>query len=130
GSELAEKIAAVREHWDEFDYFFLHYKDADEAGENGDFDAKCHALARFDAQVPALQGLGADVLMIAGDHSTPALLGGHSWHPVPFLLHSRSVREGSAANFNEQECLKGALGVFPAVDVMPLAMAHAGRLAK
>ena len=130
GPELAEKIVAIKESWDRYDYFYLHFKAADEAGEDGDFDAKCHALERFDSQVPALHGLGADVLMVAGDHSTPALLAGHSWHPVPFLLHSNLVREGYAMNFNEQECVRGSLGIFPAVDVMPLAMAHAGRLAK
>ncbi len=128
--DLAEQIETVRTNWDAYDYFFVHYKPTDAAGEDGDFEAKCHALERFDAHVPDLLGLGADALIVAGDHSTPALMAAHSWHPVPFLLHSNFVREGNAMHFNEQECLKGALGIFPAVDVMPIAMAHAGRLAK
>ncbi|MCC7366376.1 MAG: 2,3-bisphosphoglycerate-independent phosphoglycerate mutase [Dehalococcoidia bacterium] len=127
---MEEQIRVVREKWDEFDYFFVHYKKTDAAGEDGDFERKCHALAEFDQYVPALLDLGADVLMIAGDHSTPALMAAHSWHPVPFLLHSRYCREGGAEHFNEQECLKGSLGRFPAVDVMPLAMAHAMRFEK
>ncbi|MGE5595144.1 MAG: 2,3-bisphosphoglycerate-independent phosphoglycerate mutase [Hyphomicrobiales bacterium] len=127
---LEEQLHVIRERWDEFDYFFVHYKKTDAAGEDGDFERKCHALAEFDSYVPQFLDLGADVLMIAGDHSTPALMAAHSWHPVPFLLHSQYCREGNAKGFNEQECLKGSLGIFPAVDVMPLAMAHAMRFQK
>lgn len=127
---LPEQIHRVRERWDDFDYFFVHYKKTDAAGEDGNFEAKVHALNEFDTFVPDLLSLGADVLMIGGDHSTPALMAAHSWHPVPFLLYSEFVREGNAQHFNEQECLKGSLGIFPAMDVMPMAMAHAGRFQK
>lgn len=127
---LPEQLQAVRDRWDEFDFFFVHYKKTDAAGEDGDFERKVHALHEFDHFVPEILGLNADVLMIAGDHSTPALMAAHSWHPVPFLLHSKYAREGNCQHFNEQECIKGSLGVFPAVDVMPLAMAHAMRLQK
>lgn len=127
---MTEQIHLIRQNWDNYDYFFVHYKKTDAAGEDGDFEQKCHALEEFDSYVPELLALGADVLMIAGDHSTPALMAAHSWHPVPFLLHSNYCREGNAMHFNEQECIKGSLGIFPAVDVMPLAMAHAMRFAK
>jgi 2,3-bisphosphoglycerate-independent phosphoglycerate mutase len=127
---LPDQIQQIRARWDDFDYFFVHYKKTDAAGEDGNFEAKVHALREFDTFVPELLSLGADVFMVAGDHSTPALMAAHSWHPVPFLLHSSYCREGNAEGFNEQECLKGSLGIFPAKEVMPLAMAHAGRLAK
>ena len=127
---MEEQLAVARERWDEFDYFFIHYKKTDAAGEDGDFLRKVHALEEFDTHVPGLTGLGADVLMIAGDHSTPALMAAHSWHPVPFMLHSPFARGGSVQHFTERECLGGSLGIFPAVEAMPLAMAHAGRLQK
>jgi len=127
---MEEQIQRVRDEWDNYDFFFLHYKKTDAAGEDGDFERKMQALQEFDAYVPALIELGADVLMIGGDHSTPALMAAHSWHPVPFLLHSSYCREGNARSFAEQECVRGSLGIFPAVDVMPLAMAHAMRLEK
>ena len=127
---MEEQLAVARERWDEFDYFFIHYKKTDAAGEDGDFLGKVHALEEFDTHVPGLTGLGADVLMIAGDHSTPALMAAHSWHPVPFMLHSPFARGGSVQHFTERECLGGSLGIFPAVEAMPLAMAHAGRLQK
>ena len=127
---MEEQLAVARERWDEFDYFFIHYKTTDAAGEDGDFIAKVHALEEFDTHVAGLTDLGADVLMIAGDHSTPALMAAHSWHPVPFLLNSPFARGGSVQHFTERECLGGSLGIFPAVEAMPLAMAHAGRLQK
>ncbi len=130
GSSYEDEIETMREHWDEFDFFFIHYKAADAAGEDGDFERKVDALEAFDQAVPKLHELGADVLMIAGDHSTPALLAGHSWHPVPFLMHAKTARSDETDAFNERACLRGSFGIFPASDVMPLAMAHAGRLTK
>ena len=130
GGTFAEQIASVREHWDRFDFFFLHYKPTDTAGEDGDFAAKVARIEEADAQLPAILELRPDVLMIAGDHSTPAVMAGHSWHPVPFLLHAPQVRFQAGATFDEESCARGALGTFPAKEALPLAMAHAGRLTK
>ena len=130
GTTYDEEIETLRRHWDEFDFFFIHYKPADTAGEDGDFDAKVAALEAFDNAVPKLQKLAPDVLMVAGDHSTPAILAAHSWHPVPFLLHSSRSRKDGVTAFNETACLQGALGIFPATEALPEAMACAGRLAK
>lgn len=127
---LPEQLDMLKRCWDDYDYFFVHYKKTDAAGEDGDFERKTHAVEEFDAWLPGLLALEPDVLMVAGDHSTPSLMAAHSWHPVPFLLHSKYCRQGAASNFNETECLKGSLGIFPAVEVMPLAMAHAMRLEK
>lgn len=130
GSTYDDEIATLRDCWNDFDFFFIHYKYADSAGEDGNFDAKMKALEAFDKVVPNLQALGADVLMVAGDHSTPAAMAGHSWHPVPFLLQAKNIRRDDVDSFNERACLRGALGTFPASEVMPLAMAHAGRFTK
>lgn len=130
GSSLGEQIASLRAHWDQFDFFFLHYKSTDSAGEDGDFAAKVARIEEVDAQLPAVLDLWPDVLMIAGDHSTPAVMAGHSWHPVPFLLHAPQVRFHTGATFDEESCARGALGIFPAKEALPLAMAHAGRLTK
>jgi 2,3-bisphosphoglycerate-independent phosphoglycerate mutase len=130
GGSQRSQLDQLSERWDQFDFFFYHFKRADAAGEDGDFGAKVAALEELDGLIPDLRGLGADVMMVAGDHSTPAVLAGHSWHPVPFLIHSRYARPDDVSRFNERACRAGALGVFPAVDVMPLAMANAGRLLK
>jgi 2,3-bisphosphoglycerate-independent phosphoglycerate mutase len=124
------QLEAMRARWAEFDFFFYHYKKADAAGEDGDFRGKVDALEEFDALIPSLRALEPDVMIVAGDHSTPALMAGHSWHPVPFLLWSRESPPDDVYEFNETACRAGALGIFPAKDALSLAMAHAGRLMK
>jgi 2,3-bisphosphoglycerate-independent phosphoglycerate mutase len=130
GGTQRSQLDQLREHRDDFDFFFYHFKRADAAGEDGNFHAKVAALEEFDALIPDLIGLGADVMMVAGDHSTPAVLAGHSWHPVPFLIRSPYIRPDEVRRFTEASCRNGSLGIFPAVDVMPTAMANAGRLLK
>jgi 2,3-bisphosphoglycerate-independent phosphoglycerate mutase len=130
GVTLEDELKTLRAHWEEFDFFFLHFKRADAAGEDGDFQAKIGALEAADAVIPALREMEPDVLMVAGDHSTPSMLAAHSWHPVPFALCSRWCRPDRTEEFNELACAAGSLGTFPATEVMPLAMAHARRLTK
>lgn len=111
-------------------FYFLHVKDTDSRGEDGDFDAKVDALEEVDALVPLIRETEPDVLVVTGDHSTPAILSRHSWHPVPVLMHAATVRRDPVTRFDEEACLQGALGIRPAHHVMGLALAHAGRLQK
>ena len=111
-------------------FFFIHYKPADAAAEDGDFDAKVLALEELDRYIPRLLELEPDVLMLVGDHSTPSIMAAHSWHPVPFLLRSQWTRGEGVEAFNERTCAQGSLGTIGAVNVMPLALAHSGKLTK
>ena len=130
GRTFAEEIDTLREHYEDHDFFYVHYKPADAAGEDGDFDAKVKSLEDLDAHIPSLLELNPDALMVAGDHSTPAIYGGHSWHPVPFLVHSRwTLGEGVDA-FSERAFAAGPLGSIPAAQAMLLGLAHAGKIAK
>jgi 2,3-bisphosphoglycerate-independent phosphoglycerate mutase len=130
GPGIEDCIATVKENWNRFDYFFVHYKYTDTAGEDRDFERKVAKLEEVDAAIPSLLALKPDVLMVAGDHSTPAVQGVHSWHPVPFLMRAPWTRTDACDAYNEVALQKGSLGTFPAVDSLPLAMAHAGRLTK
>jgi 2,3-bisphosphoglycerate-independent phosphoglycerate mutase len=130
GRNWAEQVEALRQHWDAYDFFFLHYKYTDAAGEDGDFARKVERIEEFDAQIGAVADLKPDVMIITGDHSTPAALRSHSWHPVPVLLAARSCRPDAATAFGEAQCLQGGLGQIEAKYLLPLALAHAGRLAK
>lgn len=130
GPALEDSIATLRENWGRFDYFFVHYKYTDTAGEDGDFDRKVAKFEEVDTAVRSLIELEPDVLMIAGDHSTPALMAAHSWHPVPFMLRSKWMRADECGMFSETELRRGSLGTFPAKEALPLAMAHAGRFKK
>ena len=130
GPGLDDSIATVRKNRDQFDYFFMHYKYTDTAGEDGDFERKVAKLEEVDAAIPSLLALKPDVLMVAGDHSTPAVLAAHSWHPVPFMMRAPWTRTDACDAFNEVALQTGSLGTFPAVEALPLALAHAGRLTK
>ncbi|MFO8149053.1 MAG: 2,3-bisphosphoglycerate-independent phosphoglycerate mutase [Trueperaceae bacterium] len=125
------RIDAAERHWADHDYFFLHEKPIDAAGEDGDFDRRVDLIERIDAAVPRLLALEPDVLVVTGDHSTPARLKAHSWHPVPVLLHAASARPDAVERFSERACIAGALGPrLPAPALLPLALGHAGRLRK
>jgi 2,3-bisphosphoglycerate-independent phosphoglycerate mutase len=130
GTSWAQQTEALRRHWEDFDFFFLHYKYTDAAGEDGDFRRKVQCIEEFDGQLPNVIELGPDVLIVTGDHSTPAKLRNHSWHPVPVLLAADSCRPDEVHSFGERPCLQGGLGQLEAKYLLPLALAHAGRLAK
>ncbi|HAL61425.1 MAG TPA: phosphoglycerate mutase, partial [Chloroflexi bacterium] len=128
--DIRGEFAALRERYQEFDYFFLHVKEPDSRGEDGDFDAKVRILEEVDALVPEITRLNPDVLVVTGDHSTPAKLRSHSWHPLPVLLHSTYARVDEVGRFDEISCARGGLGRQPMVNLMSLALAHALRMTK
>jgi 2,3-bisphosphoglycerate-independent phosphoglycerate mutase len=127
---IDEEIGALRNCYKEHDFFFIHFKKTDSAGEDGDFGRKVKAIEEVDVALPQLFDLKPDVIVVTSDHSTPALLKGHSWHPVPFLLYSQWCRADGLTRFTESTCASGSLGNFSALDIMPLAMANALKLTK
>ncbi len=128
GDRPRHEISALVQAWDDFDFFFIHIKKTDSYGEDGDFDAKIHEIEAVDAEIPRILELGAGALIITGDHSTPAALGSHSWHPVPTLLWSPQAMPDAVQSFGERACAAGHLGICHATTLIPQAMAHAGRL--
>ncbi len=122
-------VAILERHFGSFDFYFIHFKDTDSRGHDGDFDGKVAAIEEVDALLPRITELGADVLIVTGDHSTPTLYGEHTWHHVPTLVASKWARP-SAEVFGESSCREGDLGVVPGKDLMALALAHAVRLDK
>ena len=121
---------AVTAHYNEYDFFFLHVKDTDKAGEDGDYDEKKKAVERVDRLVARLDDLPEKVVIVTGDHSTPSQMSAHSHHPVPFMIQGRLVRPDGVRSFGETACAGGSLGRFPATQILPLALASAGRLKK
>ena len=130
GTTLAEQVDALGRDWQTDDFFFLHYKYTDAAGEDGDFERKVACIQEVDAQIPRILDLGPDVLIVTGDHSTPCVMRNHSWHPVPVALAAATCLPDEVTAFGERPCLRGGLGQIEAKYLLPLAMAHAGRLAK
>jgi 2,3-bisphosphoglycerate-independent phosphoglycerate mutase len=130
GITIADEFAALEKFWNDYDFFYLHIKKTDTYGESGDFNAKVKVIEEVDSFIPRVMALNPDVVIVGGDHSSPAVLRSHSWHPVPTLLYSKYVREDGIKEFGERACSRGSLGVFSAQEIMPLALANAGRLAK
>jgi len=127
----ADEFKLVAEHWHDYDFFFVHVKPTDSRGEDGDFEGKRSVIEGVDRVLPSLLELNPDVLVITGDHSTPAQLRSHSWHPVPTLLWApKSHLPDASREYGEREAQKGGLGHFRASDLMPLMLAHALRLEK
>lgn len=128
--KISHALAFVQKKWEDYDYFFIHVKKTDSYGEDGNFEGKVKILEETDRYLPMITGLNPDVLVVTGDHSTPALLSGHSWHPVPFLLYSRYTRHDSTARFTEMNCARGSLGRFPLRYGLSMMLAHGRRLKK
>lgn len=130
GQELPDLIDTLEKHYQDFDFFYVHVKKADSAGEDGNFKAKKEAIEETDGYIPRLLALHSDVLVVTSDHSTPSLLKSHSWHPNPFLLFAKTALSDKVTQFTEKECSQGFLGRFRAIYAMPLMLAHAGKLKK
>lgn len=131
GESPEDEFAALAKVWGDYDFFFVHVKKTDSKGEDGDFEGKAAIIEGVDQALPRLLDLKPDVLILTGDHSTPARLRTHSWHPVPYLFWApATIRPDDQTQFGERACARGGLGTFPALDTMPLALAHAGRLEK
>ncbi|MCJ7663602.1 MAG: 2,3-bisphosphoglycerate-independent phosphoglycerate mutase [Desulfobacterales bacterium] len=130
GEGIADEFKTLKQHYQRLDYFFLHVKKTDSYGEDGNFEKKVEVIEEVDRHIPVLLELDPDVIAVTGDHSTPALLKGHSWHPNPFMLCSRYERIDDVKEFTEAACAKGGLGRFLAVYEMPLMLAAALKLEK
>jgi 2,3-bisphosphoglycerate-independent phosphoglycerate mutase len=130
GTKLEDEINTLRENFKKYDFFFMHIKQTDTAGEDGDFNRKVSVLEQIDAALPYLIKLKPEVLVVTGDHSTPAVLSSHSWHAVPVLLCSKYCRTDAVTEFSEKACLAGGLGRIHATEIMPLALANALKLTK
>jgi 2,3-bisphosphoglycerate-independent phosphoglycerate mutase len=128
--DLNDQAEALKHHWDRYDFFFVHHKYADSRGEDGDFQAKVAEIERVDAFVPQIMARHPDVLIVTGDHSTPATMKSHSYHPIPFLLHGRNTRPDEVSEFGERPCAKGLWGIIPGVMLVQLALAYADKLSK
>jgi 2,3-bisphosphoglycerate-independent phosphoglycerate mutase len=130
GDTFSNEVDSLIKQFPSYDFFYIHYKDADAAGEDGNFEAKVTALENLDTHIPQIRDLNPDVLIIAGDHSTPSIMASHSWHPVPFCLWSNLTQGEGVDSFDEKSFRNGSLGTIAAVDIMTLALSHAGKLTK
>lgn len=127
---IEEEIQSLKANYDNYNFFFIHIKYTDSRGEDGQFAEKIKVIEQVDTFIPEISALNPDVLVVTGDHSTPAVMSGHSWHPVPVLLSAHNCRQDLATTFGERGCITGGLGRMPMKYIMGVALAHAGKLQK
>lgn len=130
GDTIESEFDTLTSNYDNFDFFYLHIKKTDSYGEDGNFEDKVKIIEEVDKQIPKVLKLSFDCIVITGDHSTPALIKGHSWHPVPFLLVSKYLIPDGIKLFSEKNCKNGGLGQFFSVEAMPLMLGNARKLEK
>jgi len=130
GNTLGDLFSTLQNHFEEYDFISLHVKHIDTAGEDKNFNQKVELIEQLDRHIETMIKLKPDVTVVTSDHSTPAIMGLHSWHPVPVIISSPWCRPDGITKFSEYNCLKGSLGRFPATHLMPLAMAYAQKLGK
>lgn len=127
---ISEQFERYLAEYDNYDFFFIHFKYTDMYGEDGNFEAKKKAIEQFDAALPILLKKRPDVLAITGDHSTPCPMKGHSWHPQPVLLTSACSGSDKLERFTETGANLGSLGVFEAKYLIRYMQANAGMFDK
>jgi 2,3-bisphosphoglycerate-independent phosphoglycerate mutase len=127
---IEAEIDALPKAFEGADFVYLHIKQTDTAGEDGDFDRKAAVIEAFDALLPRVEEASFNVAIVTGDHCTPSLMKAHSWHPVPVLMRGGTTYVDDTKEFGETACRRGALGRFPAKLLLQQALAAAGRLDK
>jgi 2,3-bisphosphoglycerate-independent phosphoglycerate mutase len=127
---LDAQAKALKTAWDSHDFFFIHHKTTDSKGEDGDFDAKVKEIEKVDAFLPSVLALKPDIIIVTGDHSTPAIARAHTSHPVPFMVAGDGVRADGTQKFGERACARGIWGTIPGQALMRIALAYTGKLKK
>ena len=130
GDNFEDLIKYYKEYFAEYDYFYIHYKYTDKAGEDGDFLKKVRYIEELDSLIPEILSTNPDVFVVTADHSTPSYWKQHSWHPNPTLVYSKYAGADDRNKFTEKECKYGYLGLIYAYHLMPVVLANAGRLKK
>jgi 2,3-bisphosphoglycerate-independent phosphoglycerate mutase len=130
----SDSIASLFETYIQFrkkyDFFYIHVKGTDQAGEDGDLESKIDCIEKIDQGLSILLENKPDVLAITGDHSSPCAMRSHSWHPVPILIHSDFCGADPIYQFHENACNNGSLGFFESKYLMGLLLANSKRLDK
>jgi 2,3-bisphosphoglycerate-independent phosphoglycerate mutase len=123
-----EQLSQLEAHYQDYDFFFVHIKETDTLGHRGDFSGRVSLLETIDTHFQACVDLGFDVVILTGDHSTPAVVGEHTHHPVPTLVWSEKGLVDPVKAYSEIDVLGGSLGTMAARDLLAYGLAEAGRL--
>jgi 2,3-bisphosphoglycerate-independent phosphoglycerate mutase len=59
GSDIKDEIETLKVNFGDYDFFYVHVKDTDSSGEDGDFQRKVEVIQEFDSYVPSILDLEA-----------------------------------------------------------------------
>ncbi|MGB9589187.1 MAG: phosphoglycerate mutase, partial [Armatimonadota bacterium] len=98
------------------DFVMVHVEAPDEAGHNGDIEAKIQAIEAVDKRVLGvlLDGLSQVKqfrIMVVPDHVTPIAIRTHASEPVPFALYSSFEAESTDLPFDERAVVESDLRI-------------------
>jgi len=120
-----EEFEKYLAEYDNYNYFFIHVKGTDMAGEDGNFDQKVAVIEEVDRTLPVLLQKKPMVLAVTGDHSTPVPMKSHSWHPQPVMIHGPVSGSDKLDRFTETNANRGSLGIFKSRNLIRYMMANA-----
>jgi 2,3-bisphosphoglycerate-independent phosphoglycerate mutase len=114
-TDLRAKARAVLEALRSVDLVFVHIKGTDNAGHDGDAEAKRAFIERVDREFfgTLVERLPKGLhLCVSGDHTTPPAVREHTADPVPALFWGPAVRPDRVRVFTERAAGEGGLGRF------------------
>lgn len=121
------KVQAALAALEEMDFVVIHLEAPDEAGHQGDLEAKMKAIADFDARVvgPMLKALPRFEqfrILAACDHFTPLELKTHTDAPIPFVIYGQPSleRQTGGLGYTEKNAASTGLLVDPGADLSRL----------
>jgi len=118
--DLQNKAEATLQALEEHDFVFVHVKDCDNYGHDGDFEGKKNIISMIDKELVARLKDADAYIAVTGDHSTPVSLKRHSSDPVPLVIKGDGVRRDNVKKFDEFSVAYGGLGRIRGTDLMPI----------
>jgi len=107
-TNYAGKAAYALESLKKHDFVYVHVEAPDEAGHNGDAQAKKECIESFDRLVAGAvreyMEKNPDVrVLVSPDHPTPVARRTHTSNPVPFAICGAGIASNGAKEYSEAE---------------------------
>ncbi|OFW55470.1 MAG: cofactor-independent phosphoglycerate mutase [Candidatus Solincola sediminis] len=110
------------------DLVYVHVEAPDEAGHEGDWEAKVKAIECFDRLTVAtllneISRISEDFrFLLLPDHATPVEARTHTADAVPFALYGLDIIPDAGSSFDEEGVLGGSLLNYPGWQLLDLAI--------
>lgn len=120
-AEIENAKGYIKKYREKFDGFYIHFKETDIMGHDGDYKNKKKMIALIDKEFFGWlkdNFQAYDLVLVTGDHSTPCALKNHSADPVPLIVYGMGLVSDNEKRFSEHN--NGKLGLLKGIEVMKL----------